>query len=117
MFSSFAALSSSRSIGEAKSTLTRWIGSIMRPVFVKKRETSFPASARRAMASAASGSFCLRMFFIKLLLLTCCSPQVHGVVMPAFLVFPPFKNQRVQSPSHPADGAVLFRKIGALVKV
>jgi hypothetical protein len=33
------------------------------------------------------------------------------------LVFPHFKNQRVQSFAYPADGAVLFRQIGALVKV
>ena len=57
MFSSFAALSSSSSIGDAKSTFTRWIGPIMRPALVKKGETSFPLSASRAMFSADTGFF------------------------------------------------------------
>jgi len=41
MFSSFAALSNSSTIGKAKSTFTRWIGPIMRPAFVKNRDTAF----------------------------------------------------------------------------
>src|SRR5207244_6327622 len=75
MFSSFAALSSSSSIGDVKSTFTRWIGLIMWPEFVKKRETSLPLSARRAIVSAATGFFRLRVLFIKLLLLLGCFPQ------------------------------------------
>src|ERR1700688_4720259 len=77
MFSSFAALSSSSSIGDAKSTLTCWIGPIMWPAFVKKRETSFPLSARRAIVSAATVYFRLRVLFIKLLLLFRCFPPSH----------------------------------------
>ena len=48
------------------------IGPIMRPVFVKNRDTSLPWSARRAMASAETGFRGLRVFFIKL------SPGSHA---------------------------------------
>src|SRR5437879_7889470 len=85
MFSSFAALSSSSSIGDVKSTFTRWIGLIMWPEFVKKRETSLPLSARRAIVSAATGFFRLRVLFIKLLLLLGCFPQGHEVVVLSLL--------------------------------
>src|SRR5215469_14962611 len=67
-------------VDDAKSTFTRWTGPIMRPVFVRKREMSFPLSARRAMASAAIGFFRLRMFFMKLLLPPRYFPQRHEVV-------------------------------------
>src|ERR1700687_2829193 len=117
MFSSLAALSSSSSIGGAKSTLTRWIGPIIWPEFVKKRETSFPLSARRAMVSAATGFFRLRVLFIKRLLLFRCFPQSHEVVILSFLVFPHFKDERVQFCSYLADGSVLHRQVRALIKV
>src|SRR5262249_3757457 len=77
MFNSRAALSNSSSIGDAKSTFTRWIGPIICPAFVKKRETSFPWSARRAIDSADIRLFCLRVLFIQLLLLRSCLPQCH----------------------------------------
>src|SRR6202158_2578933 len=66
MFNSLAALSSSSSMPDARSTFTLCIGPIMRPVFVKNRDTSLPWSARRAMASAETGFRRLRVFFIKL---------------------------------------------------
>src|SRR6476620_7416354 len=101
MFSSFAALSNSSSIGDAKSTFTRWIGPIMCPALVKKRETSFPLSARRAMLSAEKGLFCLRVLFIKLLLLLRRFPECHEVVI--LSVIPYLKNECVQFFSHPAN--------------
>src|ERR1700737_1775250 len=100
MFSSFAAWSSSSSIGDAKSTLTRWIGPVMWPEFVKKRETSFLLSARRAMVSAATGCFRLRVLFRKLVLLFRSFPQSHEVVILSFLVLPRLKDERVQFCSH-----------------
>src|SRR5207302_9905178 len=65
IFNSFAASSSSFSIGDVKSTFTRRIGSILRPELVKNRETSSLRSASRAMASAETAFRCLRVFFIK----------------------------------------------------
>src|ERR1700674_2527215 len=72
MFNSLAALSSSSSMPDARSTFTLCIGPIMRPVFVKNRDTSLPWSARRAMASVDTGFRDLRVFFIKL------SPGSHA---------------------------------------
>src|SRR5208282_2473482 len=68
MFNSFAARSSSSSMPDARSTFTLRIGPgiIMRPVLVKKRDTSLPWSARRAMASAGMGFRGLRVLFIML---------------------------------------------------
>lgn len=60
----FRRRSSSSNIGEVKSTFTRWIGPIMRPLLVKKRDTSSPRSARRAIASAEGAAFVLRVLFI-----------------------------------------------------
>src|SRR5215469_13820738 len=117
MFSSFAALSSSSSIGDAKSTFTRWIGPIMRPALVKKGETSFPLSASRAMFSADTGFFCLRVLFIKFLLLLSRFPQRDEVIVLSVAVFPHFKNERLQPFSHPANSPVLLWHIRALVKV
>jgi hypothetical protein len=48
-----------------KSTLTRWMGFIILPELVKKRETSLPLFARRAMASAEMGFFLERVFFME----------------------------------------------------
>src|SRR5205807_10562434 len=59
IFNSFAASSSSSSIGDVKSTFTRRIGSILRPEFVKNRETSSPRSASSAIASADTAFRCL----------------------------------------------------------
>jgi hypothetical protein len=52
------------------------IGPIMRPVFVKNRDTSLPWSARRAMASAEIGFRGLRVFFIEW------SPRSHADARP-----------------------------------
>jgi hypothetical protein len=53
--------------GAVKSTFTRWIGFIMRPELVKKRETSLPWSGIREMDSADAGFFLRGVFFIKYL--------------------------------------------------
>src|ERR1700680_1016592 len=50
----------------ARSIYPLCIGPIMRPVFVKNRDTSLPWSATRAMASAETGFRGLRVFFIEL---------------------------------------------------
>src|ERR1017187_5909975 len=117
MFNSLAALSSSSSMPDARSTFTLCIGPIMRPVLVKNRDTSRPSSARRAMASADTGFRRLRVFSIKLLLLLCGLPESDEVVILSFFVFPHFENDGVQLLSHPADRPVLFGKIRALVEV
>src|SRR5271157_614292 len=117
MFSSFAASSSSLSIGAAKSTFTRWMGGIMRPELVKKPEMSSPRSARRAIASAETGRLRLRVLFIKLLLLFGGLPQSHQMVIFAFPALPDLEDDGVQSFSHPANRPMLCRKVRALVKV
>src|SRR5579864_3743346 len=96
MFNSWAARSNSLSMGEAKSTFTLRIGSIIRPELVKKRETSSPRSARRAIASAEVASRTLRVCFIELSLLLGCFPQRHKVVVLAFSVFPNLEDDTVQ---------------------
>ena len=50
-----------------KSTLTRWMGFIILPELVKKRETSSPLSAWRAMVSAETCLFLECVFFIEFL--------------------------------------------------
>src|SRR5271157_2184772 len=121
MFNSLAARSNSSSMPDARSTFTLWIGPgigvIMRPVLVKKRDTSLPWSARRAMASAGIGFRGLRVLFIKFLLLLGGFPESHEVVIVSFLVLPDLKNNGVQLLSHPADRPVLLGPIRALVKV
>src|ERR1019366_3372268 len=88
MFNSCAVPSSSFSMEEAKSTFTLRIGSIIRPELVKKRETSSPRSARRAICSGEVTFRVLLVCFIKLLLLLGCFPQGHKMVVLAFPVFP-----------------------------
>jgi len=65
ILSSLAALSSSSSIAAVKSTFTRWTGFLIRPELVKKRETSLPLSAIRAMVSAEAGFLLRNVFFIE----------------------------------------------------
>src|ERR1700687_4178206 len=108
MFNSLAALSSSSSMPDARSTFPRCIGPIMRPVLVKNRDTSLPSSARRAMASADTGFRRLRVFCIKLLLLLVGLPERDEVVKLSFLVLPHFENDGIQLLPHPADRPVLF---------
>src|SRR4029077_17027450 len=117
MFNPLAALSSSSSMPDARSTFTLCIGPIMRPLLVKNRDTSLPLSAQRAMASADTGFRRLRVFSIKLLLLLGGLPESHKVVVLSFFVLPHFENDRVQLLPHPADCPVLFGQIRALVKV
>src|SRR6266436_9459661 len=71
---SLAALSSSSSMEAVKSTFTRWMGFLISPEFVKKRETSLPLSAIRAIVSAETGFFLRRVFFIKFSLRAGCFP-------------------------------------------
>jgi len=47
------------------------------------------------MISAATGIFCLRVLFIKLLLLLGCFPYSHEVVILSFLVFSHLKDKRI----------------------
>src|SRR5271157_5964504 len=103
MFNSLAARPSSSSMPDARSTFTLRIGPgiIMRPVLVKKRDTSLPWSARRAMDSADIGFLGLRVLFIKSLLLLGGFPESHEVVILSFLILPHFKNNSVQLLSHP----------------
>src|SRR5664279_3484047 len=119
MFNSLAARSNSSSMPDARSTFTLWIGPgiIMRPVLVKKRETSLPWSARRAIASAGIGFRGLRVLFIKFLLLFRGFPESHEVVVFSGLVLSHLKNDSVQLLSHPADSPLLLEPIRALVKV
>src|ERR1017187_54324 len=89
----------------------------MRPRFVKKRETSRPCSARCAMASADTGFLCLRVFFIKLLLLPGCLPESHEVDVLSLCVFPHLKDDCVEPVSNPPNGTVLFRHVRTLIEV
>jgi len=77
IFNSLAAVSSSSSMPGARSTFTLCIGPIMRPALVKNRDTSWPSSARRAMASADIAFRRLRVFFIKTQLLVGRLPESH----------------------------------------
>src|ERR1700674_2323334 len=95
MFNSLAALSSSSSMPAARSTFTLCIGPIMRPALVKNRDTSFPSSARRAMASADTGFRGLRVFCIKLLLLFSGPPERHEVVVLSLFVLAHFEDDGV----------------------
>src|ERR1700731_3755164 len=102
MFNSLAALSCSSSMPDARSTFTLWIGPIMRPLLVKNRDTSFPSSARRAIASADTGFRRLRVFSIKFLLLLGGLPEGHKMVVLYLFVLTQFENDGVQLLPHPA---------------
>src|SRR5450631_851407 len=117
MFSSLAALSSSCSIPDAKSTFTLCIGPIIRPSLVKNRDTSLPSSARRAMVSADTGFRRLRVFSIKFLLLLGGLPESHEVVVLSLFVLAHFENDAIQLLPHPANCPALLGKIRALVKI
>jgi hypothetical protein len=47
--------------------LARWMGFLILPELVKKRETGLPLSARREMDSAEMGFFLERVFFMEVL--------------------------------------------------
>src|SRR6266571_4394349 len=72
---------------------------------------SCPLSAWRAIDSADAVRFVLEVFFIKLLLLARGSPQCHEVIIFPFIVFPDFKNHRMEPPFHPTDCAILVESI------
>jgi len=116
-FSSFAALSSSSSMEAVKSIFTRWMGFLIWPELVKKRETSLPRSAMRAMDSADM-FFSLRVvFFIEFSFFPGRLPQGHQMVELSFRVFANLKNHRIQTSTYPADRAMLSGKIGTLVGI
>jgi len=117
MLSSLAAFSSSSSMDAVKSTLTRWMGFIILPELEKKRETSLPRSAMRAMASAESIFFLGCVFFIEFPFCRSGFPESHEMVELPFGVLADFKDDRVQATACPADGAMLHGKIGALIGV
>jgi hypothetical protein len=92
------------------------MGFMILPRLVKKRETSWPRSASLAMASAESGFFLERVFFIKFPFCGSCFPERHEVVELAFGIFANFKDDRIEAIAHPADGAILRRDIRALIE-
>jgi hypothetical protein len=65
MFISLAALLSPSSMEVVKPTFTRWMGFLIPPELLKNRETSSALSAIRAMASAETGFFLTRVFFLE----------------------------------------------------
>jgi hypothetical protein len=115
MLSSLAAFSNSSSMAAVKSTLTRWMGFIIFPELVKKRETSLPRSAMRAMASAERVFFLGCVFFIEFPFRRSGFPKSHEMIELPFRVLADFKNERVQVIAYPADGAMLHREVGALI--
>ena len=66
-------------VAALKSTLTRWMGFIILPELVKKREMSLPLSAWRAMVSAGMVFFVERVFFIEALALPLVESESHEV--------------------------------------
>src|ERR1039458_485284 len=82
----------------------------MRPRFVKKCETSRPFSARRAMVSADTGFVCLRVFFIKPLLLPGCLPESRQVTILSLCVFAHLEDDCVKPVPNPPNSTLLFGK-------
>src|SRR5215470_6140772 len=117
MLSSFAAESSSLNMAAVKSTFTRCTGGIIFPELVKKRETSLPPSASRAMDSAGTDFGFLRVLFIKPLFLARGTPERDEVVVFALGIATDFKIQGVHSVTYPANRAVLFRNIRTRIQV
>src|SRR5437868_6239570 len=95
----------------AKSTFTLCTAGIMRPLLVKKRETSSPLSARLPIDSAEAGFLRLRVFFIKRSLLFCCSPECDQALVFTLFVLTDFKDDREQLPFHPPNCPILLRHI------
>jgi hypothetical protein len=89
--------------------LNRWHHA---PELVKKRETLFPWSARRAMDSAETRFVFLRVLFIEFPFLASGFPKRDKMEVFAFGIVPHLENQGVQPGAHPADGAALFWSIG-----
>jgi len=93
------------------------MGFIIRPEFVKNRETSWPLSAIRAIPSADAGFFLRRMFLIECSFFPRCLPQGHQMVELSFCIFPDLKNHRIQAVTYPTDGTVLRREVRTLVGI
>src|SRR5262245_60351513 len=117
MLSSRAAVSSSLSISWLKSMLTRWIGGIIWPVFVKYFDTSFPRSASFAMTSAETGFADLRVVFIQGSFLLRGFPKCDEVIVFSFFIFPHFKNNGIELSANPAYSPILFRVVASLIEV
>src|ERR1035438_6075327 len=92
------------------------MGWTIRPWPLKKRDTSSPRSARRAIASAETGLADLRVFFIQSDLLLGRSPQCDEMQDLALFVFPGFEYDRVQPIAHPANGQKLLRNVGSPIE-
>src|ERR1017187_3360977 len=88
----------------------------MRPWPLKKRETSSPRSASRAIASAETGLADLRVFFIQSDLLLRRPPQSDEVQNLTHFVFPDFKDDRIQPVTHPTDCQKLLRNVGSPIE-
>src|SRR2546428_496517 len=93
------------------------MGSIIRPELVKKRETSLPRSASRAIVSARAAYGILRVFLIKFSLLRGGFPQSYQVVVFALTVFAHLENKHIEPLSRPTYSSILLRKIRALIKI
>src|SRR5258708_14251949 len=93
------------------------MGGIIFQEFVKKRETSFLRSARRAMASAETVLGFLRVLFIEFPFLMRGFPKRDQVVVFACGIVAHLENQGVHSATHPADHAILFRNIRTRIQV
>src|SRR5271168_5437968 len=101
MLSSLAAFSNSSSMAAVKSTLTRWMGFIILPELEKKRDTSLPRSAMRAIASAETGFFLGCVLFMESPFRRSGFPEGHEMVELPFGVLADFKNDRVQATAYP----------------
>src|SRR5437870_3009450 len=78
---------------------------------------SCPLSAWRAIDSADAVRFVLEVFFIKLSFLASGSPQRHEVIVFPIIIFPDFKNHRMEPPFHPTDCAILIGLIHSPIHV
>src|SRR5437660_5428254 len=89
----------------------------MLPEFVKKRETSSPRSAKRAIFSAEAAFPDLLVFFIKLLLLFRRFPQSYKMVVLAVRVFSHLKDKGIEPGSNPTNRTLLFRNVQTLIEI
>src|ERR1039458_957587 len=89
----------------------------MRPEPGKKRETSSPLSASRAISSAATVFVRLCVLFIQSLFLAGGFPKGYQVVILAFFVFANFEDHGVKRSPNPSDCAELLGEIGASIQI
>src|SRR5258707_8557145 len=117
MLSSLAAFSSSSSMAAVKSTFTRWMGFLIFPELEKKRETSLPRSAMRAMVSAESGFFLECVFFIEFPVCGSGLPESHEMIELPLASSRISKMTEYRRFAYPTDSAMLNREIGPLIGV